>query len=72
MDAEAATAKTIKATPAKTRTAAKPITKTDRGFISKSILALSNISSTPTAMRTNAASNIFQENSYLLPNLQHH
>ncbi|MEM4713724.1 MAG: hypothetical protein QXQ61_04155 [Candidatus Bathyarchaeia archaeon] len=35
MEAEAATAKTIKTIPAKTRTTAKPITKTDKGFISK-------------------------------------
>jgi hypothetical protein len=37
----------------------------DKGFISKSIFELSNISSIPSITRTSAASNIFQENSSL-------
>jgi len=48
------------------KTAAKPIKKIDKGFISKSMFALCVMSNTPTTMRTKAAKSIRQENSSLL------
>lgn len=50
-----------KVIPENMKSAANAITVIDRGFISKSMLELCNISKTPTTMRIIAANNIFKE-----------